>query len=175
MSIRYRLALAAVSMMLAGTTLAEAPPQPLPQVRPAQAIRPGAVPQLRPTTDIQRCVAAGGEDCDGDGAKSTVRGGSDCDDTDPLRYPGSPEVADFEGHDEDCDPRTIGAMDLDGDGFHDRRVFNRDGGRGEDCDDRRRWVHPGAAELPNRIDDDCDGAVDNLVGEWWSPGGAPPQ
>jgi hypothetical protein len=23
--------------------------------------------------------------------------------------------------------------------------------------------------LPNRIDDNCDGLVDNLIGSWWTP------
>ena len=59
--------------------------------------------------------------------------------------------------------------------FIDQRVFNHGGVRGTDCDDTRRWIHPGAVELPNKIDDDCDGEVDNLVGEWWSPAGAPPR
>jgi hypothetical protein len=47
--------------------------------------------------------------------------------------------------------------DLDGDGF----------AEGFDCDDTDPDVHPGAAELCNGLDDDCDGAVpsDELDGD----------
>lgn len=57
------------------------------------------------------------EDRDGDGYKSLTCGGDDCDDRDPNRYPGNTEICDANGIDEDCDPRTVGAVDNDGDGF----------------------------------------------------------
>ena len=44
-------------------------------------------------------------------------GGNDCDDRDPNRFPGNPEVCDPRGIDEDCDPKTVGEVDKDGDGF----------------------------------------------------------
>ncbi len=43
--------------------------------------------------------------------------GQDCDDKDRNRYPGNTEVCDSRGHDEDCDPRTVGSKDLDKDGY----------------------------------------------------------
>jgi hypothetical protein len=43
--------------------------------------------------------------------------------------------------------------DLDGDGFS-----IADG----DCNDCMKQVNPGAIEIPNALDDDCDGSVDNL-------------
>jgi hypothetical protein len=57
-----------------------------------------------------------------------------------------------------CDPPGIGdpkddtapMVDADGDGW----------GEDEDCDDGDPTVHPGAAELCNDLDDDCDGLVD---------------
>lgn len=165
---------ATVCLIYSSTPIAQAPISNL-QVRPGQAIRTDALPQIRLPSDIERCIQQGGEDCDGDGVKSYAFGGSDCDDTDPRRYPGNAEVADFDGHDEDCDPQTIGDLDRDGDGFIDDRVFNIGGARGTDCDDTRWFIHPGAAELPNKIDDDCDGVIDNLVGDWWSPAGTPPR
>ena len=56
--------------------------------------------------------------------------------------------------------------DRDGDGFNALQG---------DCDDRRAAVHPGAAERLRRVDDDCDGRVDERV--WSEPAGrdfAPP-
>lgn len=106
-------------------------------------------------------------DMDHDGHADVKYGGADCDDSDPNRFPGNPEVPDFEGHDEDCNLSTIGTMDRDNDGFTDARVFNASalpGGpvvRGEDCDDTRRGVNPGVPEIPgNGLDDNCDGNVD---------------
>jgi hypothetical protein len=37
---------------------------------------------------------------------------------------------------------------------------------GEDCNDSRPDVRPGATEFCNGLDDDCDGAVDNNFGMW---------
>lgn len=57
------------------------------------------------------------EDKDGDGYKALKCGGNDCDDRNPNRFPGNPEVCDAFGIDEDCDPTTVGDVDKDGDGF----------------------------------------------------------
>ena len=97
----------------------------------------------------------------------------DCDDADAGRFPDAPERCD--GADDDCDgdvdedaegTRTWYA-DGDGDGFGDPgdawvsceeppdRVVD-----GTDCDDARSAVNPGAIEVCNGTDDDCDGAVD---------------
>ena len=169
------MATAVGTVYYATATFGQAPVVSPAQVRPGLAVRPGTLPQIKLPSEIERCVEQWGEDCDQDGSKSSAHGGPDCDDTDPNRFPGNFEVADLEGHDEDCDPSTIGALDVDGDGFIDDRIFNIGGARGTDCDDTRWFIHPGAAELPNKIDDDCDGVIDNLVGDWWSPAGAPPK
>ncbi len=106
-------------------------------------------------------------DADGDGARDASCGGRDCDDSDPERFPGNLEVCDVDGFDEDCDPRTFGVRDLDGDGVPDETCCNGDV-CGSDCDDARAGVNPLVPEVCNGIDDDCDGNVDEgvLVTYW---------
>ena len=65
-------------------------------------------------------------DADGDGVDAIRCGGADCDDTDPNRFPGNTEVCDEEGHDEDCNPLTVGTRDFDGDGYVDAACINYD-------------------------------------------------
>ncbi|MEZ4250653.1 MAG: putative metal-binding motif-containing protein [Polyangiales bacterium] len=106
-------------------------------------------------------------DADGDGRAALECGGDDCDDADAERYPGNTEVCDPEGHDEDCDPDTLGPRDADGDGSLAAVCCNPDGAGGtrcgEDCDDLRASVRPGATEVCNGFDDDCDGSADEGV------------
>jgi len=106
-------------------------------------------------------------DCDGDGHSSVNFGGTDCDDADNERFPGNNEVADNNGHGEDCDYTTYGMIDRDGDGhidIHARNTTNT--GQvisGDDCNDNSRGVHPGVPEVCNQIDDDCNTAIDDAV------------
>ncbi|HJL24002.1 MAG TPA: putative metal-binding motif-containing protein, partial [Polyangiaceae bacterium LLY-WYZ-15_(1-7)] len=101
-------------------------------------------------------------DADEDGFADASCGGEDCDDADPNRFPGNPEVCDLEGHDEDCDPETLGP-DADGDGYVGARCCAREGDTfrcGEDCNDGQRLIQPDGLEICNGFDDDCDGMVD---------------
>lgn len=102
-------------------------------------------------------------DGDGHGDRSCIltdgsAAGDDCDDTDSNAYPGATEVCN--AVDEDCDPETIGNKDSDNDGFIDANCSNGSFA-GEDCDDGRRRVNPGASEICNGVDDDCTGVADD--------------
>jgi cysteine-rich repeat protein len=112
-------------------------------------------------SDAGACVTPDG---DGDGSRSIACGGDDCDDTDRRRFPGNTEVCDSTAHDEDCDATTFGMRDADMDGAQAGYCCNVDasGARncGDDCDDARPSVRPGASESCNNRDDDCDGTID---------------
>jgi hypothetical protein len=92
-------------------------------------------------------------DQDGDGYPVDV----DCDDTDPLIYPGATEVCD-DGVDNDCDElidcEDDGCLvDTDGDGYVDVPC-------GDDCGPVDPHTYPGADELCDGVDNDCDAQVD---------------
>ena len=101
-------------------------------------------------------------DADGDGFAALDCGGDDCDDADPGRYPGNVEICDDSGVDEDCDPSTIGDRDVDADGHIDAACCNGDH-CGTDCSDRLATINPGASEVCDLVDQDCDGNVDEGV------------
>lgn len=121
---------------------------------------------MRCEEGADRCSDCTEPDADGDGVAAVECGGADCDDEDPLRFPGAVEVCDLEERDEDCDPTTLG-HDRDGDSFASSACCNRqrDGTRvcGRDCADDRPAVNPNATEVCNGFDEDCDVAIDEGV------------
>ena len=96
----------------------------------------------------------------------------DCDDGDAAVHPGAPEVCN--GKDDNCNGqvdegvKTTFYKDVDGDGFgtpNDKlEACEAPEGyvsSGTDCNDFNPGLHPGAEELCNDVDDDCDGLIDD--------------
>ena len=119
--------------------------------------------------------------CGDEPARST-RGG-DCDDADPAINPGAIERCDPDAQDEDCDgliddldPEVDPAgqqtvwIDADADGYGDARTRPvllcdpdevNGAAVGGDCDDAAPQTHPGAPELDDGQDNDCDGLTED--------------
>ena len=128
-------------------------------------------------------------DSDGYGTSSTtatacsapsgyVSDATDCNDAASTVHPGAPEVCN--SVDDDCDGSVdegVGSTyyrDADGDGYGNVGVpvvsCTTPSGyvaNATDCNDSVSSVHPGAAEVCNGVDDDCDGSVDEAGGTTW--------
>lgn len=108
------------------------------------------------------------QDFDGDGFVASL----DCDDNNPIIYPGAPENCN--GFDDDCDglidEGTLATYfaDADGDLYGDPAVtalacIAPAGfvGNDLDCDDLNELINPLATEVCNGLDDNCDGLTDD--------------
>ena len=118
----------------------------------------------------------------GDEPARSVAGG-DCADDDPAVHPAAQERCDDEDADEDCDgladdldpsvaPDGQEAvwLDADGDGYGDARAaplqlcdpgLVEGAAQGGDCDDAAPQTHPGAPEVDDGQDNDCDGLTED--------------
>jgi hypothetical protein len=98
--------------------------------------------------------------------------GGDCNDNDSLINPNATEICD--GIDNDCDGIaddslifTMYYVDADGDGFGDEATGVESCSQpqntitvGGDCDDANDQIYPGAIEVCDAVDNDCDGLTD---------------
>ncbi|MEY4118812.1 MAG: hypothetical protein RLZZ116_2140 [Planctomycetota bacterium] len=120
-------------------------------------------------------------DNDGFGAGSAVACGvasnTDCNDANPAIRPNATETCD--GVDQDCDGTADDGLtfldyytDGDGDGFGSPAASAQNScapvsgkaPNNTDCNDANATAFPGATELCNGFDDDCDNAIDEDVG-----------
>ena len=93
-------------------------------------------------------------DADGDSATEDV----DCNDNNPNIRPGVPESCD--GYDNDCDGTVDEGCPTCTDADHDAFFAQANCGSAVDCDDTKATTRPGAVELCDALDNDCDGATD---------------
>lgn len=110
------------------------------------------------------------DDADKDGVSASQ---GDCDDNDATSFPGAPELCDDK--DNDCngvaDDSSYYYRDEDGDGFGNPDMEQPDckkpSGYVEssgDCNDKDPNSRPGATEVCDQKDNNCDGAVDENLG-----------
>jgi hypothetical protein len=114
-----------------------------------------------PSVTTQACSAPAGY----------VSNSSDCNDSNAAVHPGATEVCN--GIDDNCNGQIDEGVkntyyrDADGDGYGNPNVTTQACSapagyvsNSSDCDDSNAAVHPGATEVCNGIDDNCNGQVD---------------
>jgi len=110
---------------------------------------------------VYQVVALGDFDNDRDGWTPNQ---GDCDDNNNTVHPGATEICD--NIDNDCnaatpvDANTI-CYDDDGDGFCEAPPCRNAASNQPDCNDAAPGIYPGANEIPDGVDNDCDGVADD--------------
>ncbi|MEW6079315.1 MAG: PilC/PilY family type IV pilus protein [Thermodesulfobacteriota bacterium] len=106
-----------------------------------------------------------------------VSNNTDCNDADATVYPGAPELCD--GKDNDCDTVVDENcvpwyQDADGDGYGNPGVSviasTQPAGyvsNNTDCDDANAAINPGATEICDDLNNDCDGSTDEGCVLWY--------
>ena len=98
----------------------------------------------------------------------------DCNDEDATIHPGATELP-SDSVDQNCDTKELCYQDIDGDGYRPPTESTTssadldctDTGEASstlpatDCNDRSSTIHPGATELCDGVDNNCDGATDS--------------
>lgn len=153
----------------------------------------GCRPPILADTSVDPCEAVLYTDGDGDGYGDLETGcedpdgvaaGGDCDDSNAAVHPDAEEVCN--GADDNCDETadeglsgTTFYVDADGDGHGDPAQSEQlcvDPGTGysdvgDDCLDTDPAVFPGAPELCDGFDNDCDDVTDGHVATWFDADG----
>ncbi len=114
-------------------------------------------------------------DASGWNGNASVIGGNDCDDTEPLSYPGNTEVCD--GIDNNCNNNIDEGLlntyyiDSDNDGYGNINISVQECSapsgyvsNNTDCDDSNNNVYPGSTEVCDGIDNNCNNVTDEGCG-----------
>ena len=118
-------------------------------------------------------VVSTDDDCNDPGEADEAAPTGECNDLDASIHPGATDVV-ADGIDSDCDGTETCLADADGDGYADlagATVESVDadcddlgeadlGAPQTDCDDTHDTVRPGASEICDGMDNDCDGVTD---------------
>lgn len=108
-----------------------------------------------PDSDADGVPDCADEDFTQDSDKDGVVDASDCEPLNAQVYPGRVETC-FDGIDNNCNDQVDESCDLDQDGF----CAEPGCGTPADCDDQNAAIRPGAPEVCDGRDNNCDGQVD---------------